>query len=412
MFLGTDFLYPLPPNFYAQRTWTDREGKTTQASFVKAFPDTEEVCLKRPDGKTFTFSWKRLCHDDLAMIQEWIKEKENTVVKTLDNQSSPDPNILETASPLPNKWILRGVPMVVQKGGYCALACGEMIARYHKIKTDQDELASLCSEESENHQGTYSSDFSHAMKNLGFQCQYYYLGKITKETFQKIIFPEIRNFLFRKGPIYVGFKEGVFGNSGHACVLIGYDQRREKMFFHNPWGNKFEKTYQEIIEEIDALIFAFPRSKSEIDIALVETTLREALPRLPISFDSVIPDLSARSFSVELLLGNRRDAKSDNRHAQITARDEGRKFIEQGMRGASSLLIPQSTEGEMRSLLWIFEMKTRSCYRGYSITPLGWEKEPREYTLTQITRQWVTKMNNGDFDFPIILIHNINIKLL
>lgn len=232
-----------------------------------------------------------------------------------------------------------------------------------------------------------------------------------KKDFSRIFFLDIRNFLFNIGPIYTSFKAGVFGNSGHACVLIGYDHRREKMFFHNPWGNKFEKNYQEIIEEVDGMILPSLRSKPKIDISLIETRLRKALPKLPRSFDLVVPILINQSLLVELLLCNRRDAKSNNRHAQITVRDEGRKFIEQAMKSASSILIPQSIDKEIKSLLWIFEMKNRSCYRSYSITPLGWEKEPKDYTLTEITRNWVIKMENGDFDFPIILVQGINKKI-
>ena len=393
---------PVLEDIFAMRAWTDVSGRTIEAEFLEAWEDQKEVSLRRADGKKFTFSWNRLIPADIALIQLWIDARKSRVTEKTPEQDRQEETTAETV--LPDKFILRGVPMVVQKNSYCALASGEMIAEFHGIKTDQDELASLSSEGSENNRGTYTADFTHALRNLGFDFETFYIGGISVEGFREKFLPSIKSFLYQHGPIYTAFRAGVFGDTGHACVLIGYDERKEKLFFHNPWGNKFDKSYEEVADEMREFVLAQPRAKAVFDKASVEEALRKFLPSLTGSFESAYADLSNSPLEVEILLSNRRDAKEDLSHAENTARDEGRKFIEQAMRDVSSILIPQSRDGEMQSILWLHEMKTSSKFLAYEITSTGWSSRPDQYSLTKISRGWVTQMANGEYDLPIVLI--------
>ena len=58
--------------------------------------------------------------------------------------------------------------MVTQKGNFCVPASAAMIAGFHGIKTDQDQIAQLSSNASISNEGTYPSDMSLAMGKLGF----------------------------------------------------------------------------------------------------------------------------------------------------------------------------------------------------------------------------------------------------
>ena len=102
---------------------------------------------------------------------------------------------------LPRSHTLKNVPMVQQKGNYCVPASAAMIAGFHGIKTNQDQLAELSSEMSASNQGTYPSDMILAMQKLGFLARAVHWKD--RSTFINDVLPKIRRTLYETGPIYV-----------------------------------------------------------------------------------------------------------------------------------------------------------------------------------------------------------------
>ncbi|MFQ3225542.1 MAG: hypothetical protein ACI8Z5_001804, partial [Lentimonas sp.] len=151
---------------------------------------------------------------------------------------------LSATDSLPTAFKLRKVPLITQKGNFCVPASAAMIAGYHGIKTDQDQIAKLSSESSISNEGTYPSDMSLAMGKLGFDG--HTLIWEDEAEFHAKALPAIRRALVDAGPIYISFRPGTFGAMGHGCVIIGYDDRHTEMLFHNPWGNEFQKDYAEV----------------------------------------------------------------------------------------------------------------------------------------------------------------------
>ena len=98
--------------------------------------------------------------------------------------------------------------MIQQKGNYCVPASAAMIAEFHDIKTNQEQLAELSSEMSANNLGTYPSDMILAMQKLGFVA--HALHWEDQAVFTEKILPEIRRTLYETGPIYVSFRPNIF----------------------------------------------------------------------------------------------------------------------------------------------------------------------------------------------------------
>ena len=97
--------------------------------------------------------------------------------------------------------------MVTQKGNYCVPASATMIAAFHGIETDQDQVAELSSEMSASNQGTYPSDMLLAMEKLGFDGRV--LNWKDEDDFARTCLPQIRRALYETGPIYISFRANV-----------------------------------------------------------------------------------------------------------------------------------------------------------------------------------------------------------
>jgi hypothetical protein len=106
-----------------------------------------------------------------------------------------------------------------------------MVANFHDIDVDQFEIAHLTSVGSIGNLGTRPSDMMIAMRKLGFVSRA--LNWDNPENFYGEILPKTRHTIVHEGPIYVSFKAGVFGSMGHGCVIVGYDDRKEKLQMHN-----------------------------------------------------------------------------------------------------------------------------------------------------------------------------------
>ncbi|HKK18837.1 MAG TPA: papain-like cysteine protease family protein, partial [Opitutales bacterium] len=218
-----------------QKIWKSADGREISARILELDPDEETVKMRRSDGLVFSIGFDRFEKADAARLRQAAKEQVEEAKQKSDASRSEKPE----RKPLPEKFELKDVPMVRQKGNFCVPASAAMIAGFHGIDTDQDQIAFLSSAGSFNNQGTNPRDMFLAMKKLGFDGKALYWRK--PGDFHKSVLPAIRRALVDEGPIYISFKAGVFGASGHGCIIIGYHDRKEELIFHNPWGNVFEK---------------------------------------------------------------------------------------------------------------------------------------------------------------------------
>ena len=242
------------PHANEARERTSTDGRSLTASIIQIDPAQATIELARSsDGQTFTLEWKQLSQADIAWISNHLKSQ----------QSKPAsiPKTAPALAKLPESFELKDVPMVKQKNNYCVPASATMIAGYHGLETDQDQVAKLSSEASESNQGTYPSDMLLAMQKLGFQGAPLHWEY---ENFTATALPAIRRALVESGPVYISFKKNVFGTMGHGCVIIGYDDRNSEMTFHNPWGNVFVKTYEAVAMDGYGVVFIDPPTVAPI----------------------------------------------------------------------------------------------------------------------------------------------------
>ncbi|MEC8209565.1 MAG: papain-like cysteine protease family protein [Verrucomicrobiota bacterium] len=371
---------------YENRIWHSEDGRAIEARVLNLSEDEQTVEMQRVDGLKFILSWDQLSKTDQAFL-----------AKTAKKTTIAEPKLaLNNPVELPSKHILKGVPMVTQKGNYCVPASATMIAVFHGIKTDQDQVAELSSEMSASNQGTDPNDMLLAMEKLGFDGRA--LNWKDADEFTRRILPKIRSALYETGPIYISFRANVFGSMGHGCVIVGYDDRKAELLFHNPWGNKFESSYERV--GIDGRGVVFIEAPKPMPIATEDFVrkINSVVPYFDGNFLALSHRLKKAAQGHKLVWCSRRDARFDKRFAQNTARDDGRMILELAFRRNPAVFIPRSDDGETKQYLFVTRPPEGGArYLVRSIDKRGWH-EPELMTLGSLTRQWVTAFESESDD--------------
>lgn len=389
----------------ALRDWTSEDGRTIEARVLEIDADKRTVRMARADNFRFEIEWGKLALDDQALLQSAVESE--TSANTATAEPAEDASI-ELPPPLPESFLLKKVPMVTQKANYCVPASASMVAGFHGLDTDQDEVARLSSAMSAGNQGTYPSDMLLAMQKLGFG------GTIVNwqdtDEFQQRILPQIRRTLVETGPIYISFKPGVFGPAGHGCVIVGYDDRRNEMHFYNPWGEEFDKDYARVAVDGMGLVFIDPPATAPVATESFIERLQAALPRFEGDFLAISAELKRAEQPNELIWCSRRDARSNERFARDTAREDGRKILDLAFRRNPAVLIPHS-RGERTEKCYFVTRPPQggARFQVYTIDASGWSR-PELKTLGRLTRHWVTEFSvtgrtGKVWELPMIELH-------
>ena len=366
------------------RAWRNANGRAIEARVLNISEKQQTVEMQRVDGLKFELSWDQLSKADQALLVEAAKKAIVAAPKSA----------LNIPVELPTKHILKEVPMVTQKGNYCVPASATMIAIFHGIETDQDQVAELSSGMSANNQGTYPSDMLLAMEKLGFDGRV--LNWKDADDFTSKALPLIRRALYETGPIYISFRANVFGSMGHGCVIIGYDDRKAELLFHNPWGNEFESSYERVGIDGYGVVFIEAPKPTPISTKAFVGKIRGVVP----IFDGDILALSYRLKSAaqahELVWCSRRDARRNKRFAYDTARDDGRMILELAFERNPAVFIPYSKNGDTEKYLFVSRPPEGGArFLVHSVDNRGWG-EPELMTLGNLARNWVTAFDPDD----------------
>ncbi|MGC6455676.1 MAG: C39 family peptidase [Coraliomargaritaceae bacterium] len=361
------------------RIWTSHDGRTMEARLIDA-SDLESLHFELKNGTKAKISISRLSEADADLVKVAHASK-NTA--SLDQpKQSPDPE------ELPRKHNLDDVPMVVQYGKFCVPASAAMIANYHDLDVDQYEIAQLSSSSSINNEGTYPRDMKLAMEKLGFEGEE--IGWENSKQFADTILPRMKQELYQDRPIYISFKSGVFGPMGHGCVVVGYNERKEELYFHNPWGEKFEMEYSFVagvargIVTIKPVQAVRPASPEELE------AFTGKIPKLEGGFNWLYSQILSHDIPSTIKWCNRYDTLSDRKFADDTARKEGRTMLKLAFRRNPAVLIPNSPKGRTQS--WYLVTRPPEGGAQYSVQELrldGWS-QPELKTLGSLTREWPT----------------------
>ena len=381
------------------REWTSNDGRSIEARVINISTQARTVEMQRADGLNFELSWDRLSEADQDLLTE------------LTTSKAPSETPPPAASPpveLPEKHILKDVPMVKQKGNFCVPASATMIAVFHGIDTDQDQVAELSSEMSANNQGTYPSDMLLAMEKLGFDGRV--LNWKNADDFTQRALPQIRRALYKTGPIYISFRPNVFGSMGHGCVIVGYDDRKEELHFHNPWGNAFEGSYERVGIDGHGVVFIEAPEPAPIATDAFVQKITRVVPKFDGNFLALNQRLKRAKQAHELVWCSRRDTRHDRRFARDTARDDGRMILELAFERNPAVIIPKSKNGKTQAYLFVTrppEGGSRFLVR--SIDERGWN-EAELMTLGSLTRNWVSAFDQKASDekvweLPMIELH-------
>jgi len=382
------------------RIWQSEGGRKIEARVIEISAEKQTVDMQRADGMRFKLSWDRLSETDQTFLAK---------TATTTPAAEPIPEAAPAAKvELPVKHLLKDVPMVTQKGNYCVPASATMIAGFHGIETDQDQVAELSSEMSASNEGTYPRDMLLAMEKLGFDGRS--LRWNDDEDFTQTALPQIRRALFETGPIYISFRPNVFGSMGHGCVIVGYDDRKEELYFHHPWGNEFTKTYSRVGIDGYGVVFIEAPEPAPVATEAFIAKIESVVPIFDGNFLALSKRLERAGQVHELVWCSRRDARDDQRFARNTARDDGRMILELAFERNPAVIIPQSEDGETQKYLFVTrppEGGARFLVR--SINDRAWGKAEL-MTLGSLTRNWVTAFTVEDSDekvweLPMIELH-------
>ena len=386
-----------------RQLWESADGRKIKASVMELDPASETVKMKRADGLVFTIGFDRFAAADAQRLRQAAQKQK----KQNQPAISPQKIIPETEEP-PDRFECDDVPMVRQKGNFCVPASATMIAGFHGIETDQDQIAFLSSAGSFDNQGTNPRDMFLAMQKLGFDGKALYWTK--PEDFYRSVLPAIRKALVQHGPIYISFKPGVFGPSGHGCIIIGYHDRKQELTFHNPWGNVFEKEYQDVAEQARGVVLVEAPQPAPIASERFIQRIREGIPKFEHSFIELTRILDQLGQRYKLVWCSRRDARDDKRFARDTARDDGRKILDLAFHRNPAVLLPKNRNGVTQAYLFVTRPpKGGASFLVREISQEGWT-EPELLPLGQLTRYWATRIDshNGQkniWELPMIELH-------
>ena len=197
---------------------------------------------------------------------------------------------------------------------------------------------------------------------------------------------------------------------GHGCVIVGYDDRKEELFFHNPWGNEFHKDYDQVAIEASGVVLIEAPEPAPIATEAFVAKIQSAIPKVDGDFLALNKRIEHAQIAHELVWCSRRDARGDKRFARDTARDDGRMILELAFERNPAVLIPDSQDGKTEKYLFVTrptEGGARFLVR--SIDARGWG--PAELmTLGSLTRNWTTAFEQQDSDkkiweLPMIELH-------
>jgi hypothetical protein len=388
-----------------QQVWMSADGREITAAVLELDAAAKTVKMRRTDGLKFTLEFDKFAAEDAQRLLQAAQAQARAAV--LPEKESPEEAPPETAE-LPDRFECDDVPMVRQKGNFCVPASATMIAGFHGIETDQDQIAYLSSAKSIGNQGTNPHDMLLAMQKLGFVGKALYWK--SPEDFQQNALPAIRKALVDQGPIYVSFRPGVFGTSGHGCVIIGYHDRKEELTFHNPWGNVFTKEYEDVAEQARGIVLIEAPEPAPIANEAFVQKIEGILPKFDRPLLELPQALSRSNQQHKLVWCSRRDARDDEKFAEDTARDDGRKILSLAFRRNPAVLLPHNQDGKTIKYLFVTrppEGGARFMVR--EITADGWS-EPELATLGSLTRYWPTRIeSHGDariiWELPMIELH-------
>jgi hypothetical protein len=302
---------------------------------------------------------------------------------------------------LPLNFKLRDLPDVIQEGSYCVPASGAWIAKFHGIETDQWQIAKLSSQGSMDNAGTNPLDMAHAMENFGFQYREIENKHIPGDVdgFIAKTLPLFKEALVREGPMYISFLPGIFGDQGHGCVVIGYSDTRNEMYFYNPWGREYSAPYREVEKYTRSVIAFTPPGRLDDEVvdctALIES-LKQLVPNNVKNVIELREILEASGISFDLTECNRSDLLSDAKKTERLARRESQKFIDLAVERVSAIIIPQTDEEGVTDYLFIRKSpESEKKLLVQRIGANGWE-EPELTSSRLLVRYWTTPVDvNG-----------------
>ncbi len=365
------------------REWTNRDGARIEARMVSVDPGVGSVLLEMRNGREYRVRLDSLSDEDQAWIQTNLEARASVSDAAERNEEPGEP---------PPRFQVRGIREVVQKGAYCVPASAEIIARFHGISANQDTIAKLSSEDSFNHRGTQVRDMAQAMRNFGMEPQS--VSWSGPEDFQSRALDPLRRLLVDYGPVYVSFKPGVFGPDGHGCVLLGFDHPRERLRFYNPWGQRFDLSYEDFANQARGAVGFRPSGRDGLRDADLATQVRELFDKAPADLRELLTTLDRNGFKTDLRFGLRRDAEGDRRLAERTGRDEGREFIYYAFNRVPVIFITrqESSSQPMEFVLVELSENNRNLYRWQVLNADGWS-DPETSAATRLTRHWASEIN-------------------
>ncbi|MEO0509558.1 MAG: papain-like cysteine protease family protein [Verrucomicrobiota bacterium] len=381
------------------RIWESVDGRRIEAKVLSIDHSDRTVRLQRTDGMRFTIQFDQLSTTDNEQLEAWQPQANNSEIADLETAKK--------IAELPKRFTVRNVPMVKQELNYCVPASAAMIASFHGLKTDQYEIARMSSGMSESNEGTYPRDMLFAMKKLGFDGQ---LIHWKQEEFNSGPSQAIKRALVEKGPVYISFRPGVFGDSGHGCVIVGYDDGREEFSLHNPWGNKFKKSYLDLSYDGYGIAIIAPQEAGPLASDQFIEEIMSVVPKHEGDFLALYGRIEAAGQKAGWLWCSRADARNDEDFARDTARYEGRKILERSFKRNPAVLIPYSPDGVTGKFLFV----TRPAEGGarfmvHEISTNGWN-DPSLWTIGSLTRYWTTAFSiEGNeekiWELPMIELH-------
>lgn len=312
------------PGAHAQiRTFTDKEGQSVRGELIKV--EGENITIRREDGRQFTFPIARLNASDQQSLRT---ESGPAPAASSVANLAPEPQEIPKAFKLRNQTVLRNGP---------PMRTFLLIAQYHKIKADNDDIQELFGKVSN------VPALTNMLKNFGFAVEAISTeGKSAEDILQLI-----KQELVGKGPVAVHFRktDEMKNEDYRHGIVLGYnDAKRSFDYLHK--GHDVEISYDRIEKKAETIFLIYP-IKSSIPPETTLLTVKSILERgnTATTYEGLVDELTkSATLDFQETDCNSHENVANRADTQKNAIKNGYRLIRSALNTSAVVIVPQTKD--------------------------------------------------------------------
>lgn len=363
-----------------QRTWTASTGHAQVAAMTSLDAGLKTIDLKLEEGRVVTLSWSQLSEKDRAWIMEHIQANQ----------------------PVPTEHDIGRFTAFKQVDQFSVPACAQVLLEYHYgFALSSGAAITLVTDRRQNITAA-PDDVAQAMNRLGFQATttLWDIGGTDFEIFERDYLPQIKEALFRDGPVYVTFRPGVIDDEAQGALIVSYDDERQRFRVYIPARGVGPFSYHDLSIATTGMIAFQPVQLEPLGIESVDQLIQEIEQyENPWELSAM---RFAKHFSTQSINCAPWGTNADEERMKQAAQEDGEAMINTLLRANQAVVIPEY-QGDLPRGLFMITLPADQPEKKWMVWHLsseGWvhgeEMSPRD-----VLRRWAGPVATTDDGDPL-----------